>query len=412
MKEKRALSGLKVLEWGQWVSAPFCGKLLADMGAEVIKIESPGQGDPSRRAGPFPGDSRNPEKSGLFLYLNTNKLGITLNLETGEGRELFKRLIRETDILIENNQPGITSSLGLDYSSLRAENERLIMVSITPFGQKGQRKDYKSSELINIHMGGIGYISPRVKATWGMANKDASEVPPLRTPGRQSELQGGLQGAIGALGAVFARNTSGKGQHVDISIQQCFFSFITPALYRFLCMGGNLQSRMEQFPLAWYILPCKDGHFFVGWMQQAEWERFLDMMGNPDWAKSEVFKDTRSVVANWDAVAPFVIEFLMKYTGDELFKMSQERHLGFAPIKSPEAVVEWELLKERDFFIEIDHPVAGKQKYPGAPYKFMKTPWKIRQPAPKLGEHNEEVYGLRLGYEKTDVEEMIKQGTI
>jgi crotonobetainyl-CoA:carnitine CoA-transferase CaiB-like acyl-CoA transferase len=206
-----ALDGLKVLEYCQMISGPYCGKLLADLGAEVIKVEEPSVGDVARTRGPFPGDVTHPEKSGLFLYLNTNKLGITLNLGTASGRELFRRLAEQADVLLEDRPPGEMAKLGLDYASLSAINPRLIVTSITPFGQTGPYRDYKSYHLNLYHASGHSsffYVAPRER------RKEALVV----AGGEVGDYDGGLSAAVATLAALFARLATGQGQHIDISL--------------------------------------------------------------------------------------------------------------------------------------------------------------------------------------------------
>ena len=166
--DREALSGLKVLEYGEFICAPYCGKLLADLGAEVIKVEPPGLGDKARHWGPFPQDLPHPEKSGLFLYLNTNKLGVTLNLESAAGIKIFTELVKQVDVLVENNPPKEMEWLGLDYESLHQINPRLVVTSITPFGQTGPYHDYKGCDLISFHMSGEAYVNPAGGKGMGM----------------------------------------------------------------------------------------------------------------------------------------------------------------------------------------------------------------------------------------------------
>ncbi len=171
----KALEGLRVLEYAEFVSGPYCGKLLADMGAEVIKIEPPDLGDESRRRGPFPNDVPDPDASGLFLYLNTSKLGVTLDPSKLTGRRIFEKLVEQADILVENNQVGLMSKLGLDFDSLKKLNQRLVMASITPFGQSGPYSQWKSYYLNTFHAGGEGYTLPG-----GIGWQMYPERPPLK----------------------------------------------------------------------------------------------------------------------------------------------------------------------------------------------------------------------------------------
>ena len=219
MGKPGALSDLRVVEYAHFISGPYCTKRLADLGAEVIKVEDPGGGDVARRTGPFLCDVPGPHRSGLFLYLNTNKLGVTLNIRSPAGLNLLKKLLAEADVFVENNPPAVARDLGIDYDSLKEINPRLVVTSITSFGQDGPYCAYNANDLISAHFGGVSYITPgRVS--------DTAKFPPLRPGGRQIDYIAGSTGALATMFAVFARRLSGKGQHVDVSEQEAIASFI------------------------------------------------------------------------------------------------------------------------------------------------------------------------------------------
>ncbi|MGZ6176594.1 MAG: CaiB/BaiF CoA transferase family protein [Candidatus Binataceae bacterium] len=207
-----ALSGLKIVELGEMVSAPYAAKLMADMGAEVIKIERPGAGDRARGRGPFPGGTAHLEKSGLFLYLNTNKLGVTLDVSRPEGFELLERLAADADVLIHNVAPSDMDRIGLGFERLRARNPRLVMTSISPWGLSGPRREWRAEDLTLWSASGICYING--------GGHEHPEMPPLKAFGQQSGFQGGVHAAVATMGAVFAQVRDGEGQHVDVSIYE------------------------------------------------------------------------------------------------------------------------------------------------------------------------------------------------
>ncbi len=223
-----ALSGLKLLEYSEFVSGPYCGKLLADLGAEVIKIEKPGLGDKARSWGPFPQDIPHPEKSGLFLDLNTNKSGVTLNVESAMGVKIFKELVKRVDIVIENNPPQEMERLGLDYESLHQINPLLVMTSITPFGQTGPYRDHKACDLISFHISGEAYVNPADGVD------DIEQQPPLKGPMHRGDSMAGLTAAVCTMSAVFARQVTGQGQHVDLSEQEALSSIMRANLANFI----------------------------------------------------------------------------------------------------------------------------------------------------------------------------------
>ena len=403
MNDKQALSDLKILEYSHLASGPFCAKVMADLGAEVVKIEEPGKGDEARNHGPFPEDRPHPEKSALFLHLNTNKLGITLNLRHPLGKKLFLQLVEQADIFIENNPPKLMQELEFDYEHLMKINPRLIMTSITSFGQTGPYRDYKTTELISFHMGGVGYETPINQVT------DPEREPPLKAAGHQANLLAGWTGATATMAAVFARQTTGRGQHIDISEQDAVANMIRPNFSRY-SYAHEIANR-EKRGLPW-ILPCKGGHISFSPQGDRFWRGLMEMLGNPEWARNEKFKDFTTRREHVDEMEGHIIEWTMQRTKEEIFEKAQAHHIPCFPVNSMSEVFRAEQFKAREFFVEIDHPVAGKFQFPGAPYKLSTSPWQIRRPAPLLGEHNEEIFCKRLGYKREELVKLRMNGVI
>lgn len=401
---EQALSGLKVIEFGDLVAAPYCGKLMADLGAEVIKIEAPGVGDEARRRKPFAGEKEGVERSGLFAYLNTNKFGITLDPATEKGNAIFKSLIKDADILIESNSPKRMQSLGLDYASLEKINPRLIVTSITPFGQTGPHRDYKATELNLYHGGGFG-----------MSTTAVAEEPvptPVKAGGRQALFGAGLSAAVASLCGIFARENTGEGQQVDISAQECLAGQYESAIEQWTFdeneMGGvSVPMIMPIMPLA-----CKDGHVFLMCVEEREYDNLVKVMGNPEWADNELFENRFTRAEYSDALVIFLAEWAEQYTKEEIFRIGQDGNVPIAPAYSPEEVVNSEHLNARAYFVDIDHPEIGRARYPGAPYRFSETQWRIVRRAPLLGEHNKEILRDHLGYSRQDLDEMAAEGII
>jgi len=393
---KKALDGVKVLELCQMVAGPYCTKLLAGLGAEVVKIEKPGCGDEARKKPPFFHDIPDSEISGLFLYLNTSKLGITLDVGTAIGKKLFQKLINEVDILVDDNPPQTMEKLGLDYEHLKKINQRLIMTSITPFGQTGPYRNYKAYPLNAFQGGGEGYLTPS-----GIENIDR---PPLKAGNFLGEYNSGLNAAIATLAALYWRGTSGSGQRIDISKQESLMSLNRLDMVR-AANEGNIITRAKQGVAFGGILPCKDEYtVFMTWTQE-QWDRMVTFMGNPEWARDEKFTDYFSRFKHGELLNALLTEWLTNYTKDELYHKGQAAGIPFGMVSTTKDLVNSEQLNARGFFVEIDHPKTGKVKYPAAPYKFSETPWIAELPAPLLGEHNEEIFNRRLGYSK---EELIK----
>jgi crotonobetainyl-CoA:carnitine CoA-transferase CaiB-like acyl-CoA transferase len=400
---KTALGGIKVLELCQLVAGPYCTKLLADLGAEVIKIEPPGCGDRARHLPPFLHDSPDPESSGLFLYLNTNKLGITLNVETATGRDIFHKLVEEADILVEDRAPGAMKQLELDYENLKEINPRLIMASITLFGQTGPYRDYKSYPLNVFNAGGEGYLTPG-----GIENL---ERPPLKVGNLAGEYDSGLNAAIAILGVLYRRKKSGCGQYIDVSKQEAIMALNRLDMPRWANEGDIITRARLGVPYGG-ALPCEDGYtVFITW-EADQWDKLVKFMGNPEWASDDQFKDYESRYKNGELINALLTEWMTDHTKEELYHRGQAAGVPFAMVYDSKDLVESEQLEARGFFIDVDHPKTGKLKYPTAPYKFSETPWGVERPAPLLGEHNEEVVVDRLGFSKQALVKLGEAGVI
>lgn len=395
------LQGIRVIECGHLVAAAYAAKLMADLGAEVIKVEEP-DGDAARRRGPYPGHIPHPEKSGTFLYLNTNKLGVTLNLRTPRGRELLQRLVEDADLLIHNYPPAQMPALGLDYATLRQVNPRLVMTSISPFGQSGPYRDFRAHDLTMWAAGGIVYLS-------GASGRP--DLPPLKAFGQQAGFQAGVNAAVGSLGGLFARLRSGRGQHVDVSVQECLVA-IMENNYISWPYNQSIASRLGFRLIPQDVLRCRDGYIYVLAIEEHQWRNAVELMGNPEWAAAEIFQDFPSRSANWDALKPLLEEWVQDKSVYELYHAAQARRVPFAPVSTMGDLLASPHLQARGFFAEIIHPVAGALRYPGAPYRFSATPWALRRPAPCLGQHNEEIYCGRLGLSSDELQALRSTGVI
>ena len=403
--ESGILSDLKVVEYAHFISGPYCGKLMADLGAQVIKVEEPGFGDEARKAGPFPNDIPHPERSGLFLYLNTNKVGVTLGLRTSEGLKVFKELVKDADILVENNPAKVMTELGLDYESLHKVNPRLVVTSITPFGQTGPYRDYKATDLVSYQMGGLGYHTPGF-VKW------PDEEPPLKAAGHQADFLAGLTAAVASMHAIFARQATCQGQHVDVSEHEAVASIVFGNIARYF-YGKQIPNRLARAPdMAAVVLPCKNGYFCIVAMEERQWQTWMEIMGNPDWATNELFKDRTSRATHWDTLEPLLREWTMQHTKEEICQLAQARRVPITPVNGVEEIVKSQQLVARDFFVEIEHTEAGKVAYPSLPYKFSETPVAIKRRAPLLGEHNEQVFCQLLGYMREDLAKMRRAAVI
>ncbi len=398
--KEKALTGVKVLDLTHYIAGPYCTKMMADYGAEVIKIEKPGSGDEARRLGPFLGDAPHPEKSGLFLYLNTNKKGITLNLKSETGRNIFRDLVKGSDILVENFSPRVMPGLGLDYERLEKTNPKLVMTSISNFGQAGPYRNYKMTEIVADAMGGWSMI---------IGHPDRE---PLKPGGNQAQFVAGLFGSIASASAFYGRELTGAGQHIDISIMDAVL-YIQMNLTSVYSYDGTITrrygNRVAPFPSG--ILPCKDGYIGVITVTAQKWPALCEWMGMPELVDDPRFRTATDRAEHIDELDAIIISWLMEHETEELFREGQKRGLPFGIPASSRMLLDSRHLKERGYFVEVDHPMTGKIRYPGAQVKMGDLPYELKR-APLLGEHNEEIYGKRLGYSKDDLVRLREQGVI
>lgn len=399
----KVLDGVKVVEFGNFISAPFCAKILADLGAEVIKIEDPRCGDSSRRAAPFLHDIPGLENSGLFQYLNMNKLGITLNPVAAIGAEIFSVLLKSADVFVENNPPKQMKQLGLTYRFVKEINPRIVMTSITPFGQTGPYKDFQSCELVSAHIGGVGYIS--------MREGDISKEP-IKLPAHLFNFQAGLSAAVATLSSIFRQSNTGLGEQLDVSEQESVIQNLNSSIARY-AYGGQIMARTDAAGHApFHILPCKDGFICAAFVEEAEWRRFVEVMGHPEWADNELFKDFASRAKYWDALKPLMVEWTMQYNEEEIYRRSQEKAVPLGAVRTAHQVLEDKQMAARQFFVDIESENTGKLTFPGVPYRFSEIQKEAPSPAPLLGQHNEDIYCGRLGYTKRDLNRLKEAGVI
>lgn len=371
---------MRVLELGHMVAAAYAGKLLADLGADVIKAEEPA-GDAARSRGPFPGGKPDPEKSGLFLYLNTNKRGVILDLPDQNGK--LERLVGWADVLIHNYPPRRMHELGLDYSRLREINPPLVMCSITPFGLTGPYRDYAAYELTIAHGGGWAWLSPN--------SSDRPDLPPLKAAGHQADFQAGLVAALTSVAAYFRALRSGEGEHIDVSSQEAVASLLEQNFVHFT-YAGQVASRLGRRLLyPWGFFPCRDGTIFIVVAEADQWQRLMELMGNPEWAEWEIFADGYKRSENSDVLRIYIEEWTRTWTVDELFRAAQAKRICMVPVSSMASLANERQLKERGFFVEVTHPRVGRLLQPGAPYRISGGAWNITRPAPLKGQHDDEV---------------------
>lgn len=398
----RALSGVRVLDLTQHVAGPYCTKLFADFGADVIKIERPGQGDVTRHIGPFLHDEPHPDKSGLFLHLNTNKRSITLNLKSETGKAIFKDLVKNTDIVIEGFKPGTMERLGLSYSTLETINPKVVMLSISNFGQTGPYRDFKASEIVEYAMGG-----PMI--TTGIPDRE-----PVKLAGTVSLTQAGTVAATATMTAFLMAGTTGEGEYIDFAIFEAMLGTHDrrlPNLGAYAYSGADSPRSLPgggSYPSGTYV--CEDGYVvFLAFPNM--WPRFPQMVEMPELLTDPRFATLEARARNRAELDDIFVPWCLTRTKHEVFMAAQKANIPGMPVNDPADLLNDPHFKAREYFIEIEHPVAGKLTYPGAPVKMGATPWEIRRPAPLLGQHNQEIYG-ELGYSNEDLTKLRETGVI
>ncbi|MBI4310137.1 MAG: CoA transferase [Chloroflexi bacterium] len=385
-----AMDDIRVLDISQGIAGPFCAKILADFGADVIKVEPPG-GETGRTMGPFFHDDPHPEKSLFFLLLNLNKRGATLNLETKSGQNIFKELVRESDVVVESFKPGYLASLGLDYESLEKINPRVVMTSITYFGQYGPYSQFKGEEILAYAMSGIMSIS------------GTSDREPLKHGGFQANYEGGLNGALSTAFTLLLRDMTGEGQHVDVSLQEVVNSTLVTNQPFYSWTGAVQGRRRPAGTLFGNVMPCKDGYFISQAGGGATWDDIVKFYG-PEVLKEERFANNEQRVVNGEEFDRIIIEAVKDREMHEMFKTASEQYrMLFGIVQTPKDLANCPQLESRNFYQEVDHPVIGKIRVPFRLFNMSETPSQYKMPAPLLGQHNEEVYTKLLRYTKDDL---------
>jgi crotonobetainyl-CoA:carnitine CoA-transferase CaiB-like acyl-CoA transferase len=382
MTEPGALAGLRVLDLAD-ASGAYCGKLLADMGAEVIKVEPPG-GAHMRRIGPFHRGNADPNGSLFFWHYNTSKRSVTLDLSAAGDRERFARLAETADVIIETEAPGVLDSMGIGYAALAARNPQLTLVSITPFGQTGPYRDYRASDLVAQALGGMVYVN------------GFPDAAPLQGLGLQAYHSASTYAAIGALLALFARERIGRGQWVDVSLQECVAACVEHAS-SFFHQDGTIAQRQGSLHWTRYfrVGRCADGyvmHCTLGdWTSLIEWvkaEGKAQDLAEPGWDDFNYRRD--HCVHLFDVLDAWAKDYRVA----DLVEGAQLRRIPYAPVLAPATLAENPQLRERGFFVPVRHEeLADTVTYPGAPYVFSATPWRIRRRPPQVGEHNDKLLG-------------------
>ena len=386
------MSDLKVLEYGDMVPGAYCARLLADAGADVVKVEPP-QGDSSRRRGPFPDGIEDINWSGLFLYLNANKRGATLDLGRSGDAALFRELVAQTDVLVLDLPPREIDRLGLSRHNLKGSNPRLVWTAITPFGLTGPYRDYAGDDLIAVSAGGLAHATPGIP---DMIH-DPEKEPPLRANTYVADFLAGIQGAVASMVAILSRGITGHGSEVDISRQEA----VAMVIPFDLAHASYHQAKKREpsifgaMPNAY--LPCRDGYVVIMAIIDAHWQSLMELTGYPEWGELEIFANALERARNWDALEPMLLEWTMSHTGAEIAELAQSKGVPCFPAYSVGEMVNSEQVVARGFMQDLKGPDGQTFQLPGYPVRMEATPWRLRRGAPKLGEHTSEIMKDWLG---------------
>jgi benzylsuccinate CoA-transferase BbsE subunit len=401
------LAELRVLELAD-EKGQFCGKLLGDLGADVVKIEPP-CGERCRHVGPFLDDIPHPERSLSFWYYNTSKRGITLDLETADGRRLFARLAASSDVVLETFRPGYLESLGLDHAALREPNARLIMCSLTPFGQTGPWRDYLSSDLLHMAAGGE-------MASCGYDDADVPNAPPIAPGGGNAWHMGCHFATMAIMAALAYRTVSGQGQYIDASIHEACALTTEAAIANYVYRGEVLRRQTGRHhaagPTPRTQFRAKDGTYvcaLVGGRLNPKFVRdlaaLLDSYGMAGDLKDAKYQDQAVITENTSHIIDDLIaNFIASLPAEEVYHAAQERGFTWGAVRAPEALLDDAHLHDRGFWKQVEHEELGRSFiYPGEAAIYGGSPWRISRRAPLIGEHNAEIFCGELGLSRGEL---------
>ena len=392
------LKGIRILDFGQFIAAPFCGMLLADMGAEVIKIERVGTGEDGRRLGPY--------KDGVSVYItafNRNKKGITLDLHSGPGKKILEELIGKSDVIIENFRPGTMAKLGFDYETCKKINSRIIMSSISGFGQEGRYRNKAAMDGIASAMSGLHAIN-------------YTKTGPRPTGLPLGDHTAGVYNALAIVLALYDRERTGQGQRIDTAMLDCLFSFFETRLPGFAVNGtdiGVVPKYDTGDPLACpsNVYQCKDGWICIHAGADSNYKRFAAATGDEELIQ-EKYQKIENRMADYVTVDRLTAKWFAKHTVAEADEIMTEAGVPFGIVRNLEMILNDPNSIEREMVIYEEVPGAGKIPFVGNPLKLQTRPIKNRNRAPLLGEHNKEVLGGILGKTDQEIEKLKKEGVI
>ena len=393
-----ALQGVRVLDFTQYLSGPHCTSVLSELGAEVIKIEMPGKGEPERQAMPM-----TPKRESYqFLSYNRGKKSITLNLKSPKGLDIAKKLAALSDVLVENFAADVMDRLGLGYEEISKINPRIIYASISGFGHTGPRRNEVSYDIVGQAMGGLMSVT-------GYPDRE-----PLKVGVSLADYMGGYNAVIAILAALYYRTLSGEGQAIDISMHDSIWAMVFPDRANYFDdyvvpkRYGNRLSSSAPFG----VYNARDGYVVICTITDQQWHKVLQAMGREDLIGEPRYATREMRTKNMDEVDSLVQGWCKDKTVDEILGILKKYQVPCSNLPSFDQVANDPHLWSREMIVEVEQPISGKVKLTGSVYKMTKTPGDRRKRAPAVGEHNEEIYCGLLGMEKQELEKLKEEGII
>jgi formyl-CoA transferase len=395
-KPQHPLTGIRVVEVGIYMAGPFCGMQLADLGADVVKVENPIGGDSGRDSAPFLDGESSP-----FIRLNRNKRSLALNLKAPEGKELFRELVRDADVMVENLRPGTMADLELDYARLSALNPRLVYVAASGWGQTGPYAQLAGLDIMAQAMSGLMSIT-------GEPDGD-----PVKVGVPICDLVCGLYGTIGALGALRVREETGRGQYIDVSLFESGVSLEVWEAGRYFATG-EIPKRLgsaHQVSAPYQAIRAADGYFTLGATSPRNWQSLCEVLGHGEWANEERFKDNASRHARRDILIPMIEEVTMRQPREHWVSLLQKAGVPCAQIQTYDQVFNDPQLRARGFFWKGRHSKLGDIEQIGSPIHFSETPVRQGPAGPGLGEHTSELVKA-LGRSDAEIAQLKAKGVL
>jgi CoA:oxalate CoA-transferase len=391
------LAGYRILDLSHILAGPYCTMILADLGAEVIKVERPGTGDPARGYGPFLKG-----ESAYFMSLNRGKKSITLDLKSSKGRDVLWRLVERCDVLVENFRPGTLERLGFGYERIREVNPRMVVASVTGFGQSGPWMDKPALDVIVQALSG------------SMSITGDPEGPPMRTGFSIGDIVPGIFSALAILAALIHRERTGEGQRIDIAMFDCLLALLENAIVRYTSTGqvppryGSRHPSIAPFD----VFRAKDGYVAIGVVSESLWRRFCRVLGREDLIQDERFGDNDSRNRNYGELKEIIEAWTRELPREEVVRRMLSEGVPSGPVNTVDIAVESEQTRARQMVLEVGNPSDGSVRIANSPLRLERTPGWIRGRPPRLGEHTEEVLRDLLAMSEQEIQDLRQEGVL